>query len=53
MKREVLTFTVAKPKRRVHHMLFDDDLPFKPKSERRKDGYQRRPKHRSRDGNWE
>ena len=46
MKREVLSFIVTKPKRRVHQMLFDDDLPFKGKREQRKDGYQRKPKHR-------
>lgn len=31
-----------------HRALFSDDMPFKPKSERRRDGYQRRDKHNKR-----
>jgi hypothetical protein len=53
MKNQSFTFKVARPKHREHRVLFDDELPFKYKVERRKDGYQRRPKHRSSSDNWE
>jgi hypothetical protein len=38
----------AIPKGRYHRALFDDDLPFQPKVEKRKDLYQRKPKYRLR-----
>ena len=48
MKNQVISFRIAKPKHRAHRMLFDEDLPFKPKVEKPKKGqYQRRPKHRN------
>ena len=45
------TYT-AKVKRRPagHRALFDDNLPFKPKTERRRDTYQRREKHNKNHG---
>ena len=33
------------PKGRHHQALFDNDLPFRPKVEKRKDAYRRKPKH--------
>lgn len=45
MKHEVLQFEVKRTKSRDHKVLFDRDLPFKPKSEKSKMAYQRRPKH--------
>lgn len=33
------------PKGRNHQALFDSDLPFQPKVEKRKDTYRRKPKH--------
>jgi hypothetical protein len=33
------------PKARHHRALFDDELPFQPKVEKRKDLYQRKPKY--------
>jgi hypothetical protein len=35
------------PNPRVHHVLFDEDSPFKPKIVKRKDTYKRKPKHRN------
>ena len=34
-------------KNRAHRVLFDRDLPFKPKREQVKTQYRRQPKHRS------
>jgi hypothetical protein len=45
MKREVLQFEVTRVKTRKHRVLFDNELPFKPKSEKSKMAYQRKPKH--------
>lgn len=54
MKREILSFKIEQPKRRVHRALFDDDLPFKHKVEKPKKGqYHRRPKHRNDVNAWE
>lgn len=36
------------PKARYHKALFDSELPFQPKVEKRKDNYQRKPKHPNR-----
>ena len=33
------------PNPRAHYVLFDEDSPFKPKVVKRKDTYQRKPKH--------
>lgn len=46
MKRESLTFRIEPMKNRHHKMLFDEDLPFKPKVEKPKKGrYKRKNKH--------
>lgn len=38
------------PKRiKQHALLFDTSLPFRPKTEQRRDLYQRKPKHQKRD----
>lgn len=47
MKREFLQFEVTRVKTRKHRVLFDDELPFKPKTEKSKITYQRKPKHRN------
>jgi len=49
MKKQILSFTIEKPKHRVHRVLFQEDTPFKPKVVKRKDTYKRRPKHVKRD----
>jgi hypothetical protein len=46
MKREVITFQFPKSKRRIPE-LFSEDTPFKPKVQKRKDQYQRKPKYRT------
>ena len=51
MKREFLQFEVKRSKSRNHQVLFDRDLPFKPRSEKSKMAYQRKPKHVSK--GWE
>jgi hypothetical protein len=52
MKREILSFTVKEPKRRVHRVLFQNDTPFKPKVVQSKKGmYVRKPKHPKFDNN--
>jgi len=51
MKREFLQFEVKRSKSRVHQVLWERDLPFKPKSEKSKMAYQRKPKHISK--GWE
>ena len=45
MKREIISFKVEQPKRRMHQVLFAENTPFKPKRVERKDGYRRQPKH--------
>lgn len=40
-----ITLYTTKPKTRAHRVLFDRDLPFRPKAERRRDTYQRRAKN--------
>lgn len=45
MNKQVFTFKVGKPKHRAHFVLFAEDSPFKPKVVKRKDLYQRKPKH--------
>lgn len=46
--------TAGRQRTRAHRVLFDRDLPFKPKSERRRDTYQRRVKNRRQDHtNWD
>ena len=48
MKTELFKITPPRNGRsRKHSILFDEDTPFKPKVVRRKDQYQRRPKHRN------
>jgi len=48
MKTEKLTFKVSqKPHTRVHRVLWDRDLPFKPKTEKNKVLYKRHNKHKS------
>lgn len=46
MKKEVITIQFPKMKRRIPE-LFSDDTPFKPKVQKRKDQYQRKPKYRN------
>ena len=41
------------PNKRAHRVLFDQDTPFRPKREDRKDTYQRHPKHRNKGDNDE
>lgn len=41
--------TSGRQRSRAHRALFDRDLPFKPKAERRRDVYQRRAKNRKHD----
>ena len=48
MKREILTFTVQRPKVRAHRVLFQDDSPFVPRVERNRRDYCRRAKHQAR-----
>ena len=36
---------VPRTRSRAHKILFDKDLPFRPKREKRQDGYQRRLKN--------
>jgi hypothetical protein len=45
MKREILSFTITEPKRRVHRVLFQNDTPFKPKVVQSKTQYRRKDKH--------
>lgn len=45
MKKEILSFKIQRPKHRAHFVLFAEDSPFKPKAVKRKDLYQRKPKH--------
>jgi len=40
-----ITVQVPKSRSRSHRVLFDRDLPFRPRSEQRRDGYQRREKN--------
>ena len=49
MKKQVLTFTVIKPKIRAHYALFCENTPFKPKVVEPKTRYKRKPKHSARD----
>jgi len=51
MKREFLSFEVKRSKSRNHAVLFDRDLPFKPKTVKSKLTYQRKPKHSAK--GWE
>ena len=48
MKAQKFTFDAPRIPTRAHRALFDDNTPFKPKSVKPKNGYQRRQKHRSR-----
>ena len=45
MKREVISFT-TQVKPRAHRVLFDNDLPFKPKVVKSKMLYKRQQKHK-------
>jgi len=45
MKKQTISFTIPKVKQRAHFVLFAEDSPFKPKVVKRKDLYQRKPKH--------
>ena len=45
MEKEILSFKIPKVKHRAHFVLFAEDSPFKPKVVKRKDLYQRKPKH--------
>lgn len=45
MKKQTLSFKVPKVKHRAHFVLFAEDSPFKPKVVKRKDLFQRKPKH--------
>lgn len=42
-------FTLQPVKERRHRALFNEDLPFRPRVERPKTDYRRKPKHRDRD----
>lgn len=47
MKRDISHFTVPVIKTRAHRVLFDDELPFKPKIyQNKKNQYQRKVKHK-------
>jgi hypothetical protein len=49
-----ITLHVPKSRSRSHRVLFDRELPFRPKSERRRDLYQRRVKNqRQRQESWD
>ena len=48
MKKQVISFKVPQVKHRAHFVLFAENTPFTPKAEKRKDGYQRKPKHAGR-----
>ena len=48
MKKQFISFKVPQVKHRAHFVLFAENTPFRPKSEKRKDGYQRKPKHTGR-----
>lgn len=45
MKKETLSFKIPAAKHRAHYVLFAENSPFKPKAVKRKDLYQRKPKH--------
>ena len=45
MKKQLFSFKVERPKSRAHFVLFAENTPFKPKNEKRKDLYKRKPKH--------
>lgn len=47
MKREIISFKIEQPKRRVHRILFCEDTPFKPKVVESKKPYNRKQKHRN------
>ena len=47
MKKEILSFVVAKTKHRMHRVLFQTDTPFKPKVVKDKTLYKRKSKHRN------
>jgi stalled ribosome alternative rescue factor ArfA len=49
MKNKLLSFTVKAPKVRAHQALFDSTLPFRGRTEQRKDVYKRKPKHPKKD----
>lgn len=44
-----IQFKLAPAPQRRHRALFDEDLPFRPRVERPKTDYRRKPKHRDRD----
>lgn len=44
-----IQFKLAPVRQRRHRALFDQELPFRPRVERPKTDYQRKPKHRDRD----
>lgn len=46
MKRELITFMTTRPKHRAHRVLFDNELPFKPKVVKNKTLYKRQQKHK-------
>ena len=45
MKKEIISFIVKEPKRRVHRVLFQNNTPFKPKVVDSKIQYRRKDKH--------
>jgi hypothetical protein len=47
MRKETISFKVPQLKTRAHFVLFAEDSPFKPKAVKRKDQYQRKPKHKN------
>jgi hypothetical protein len=47
MRKETISFQVPRAKTRAHFVLFAEDSPFKPKAVKRKDQYQRQPKHKN------
>jgi hypothetical protein len=48
MKKEIIHFTVERPKHRAHRVLFDNDSPFKPKTIKAKNQYRRKDKFQKR-----
>ena len=46
MKRETITFMTSRPKHRAHRVLFDNELPFRPKVVKSKTLYKRQQKHK-------
>lgn len=45
MKKQTISFKIPQVKHRAHFVLFAENSPFKMKVVKRKDLYQRKPKH--------